>query len=94
MNKNQVATAAAARSGESIEAAKRVINAALQIMSEALQRGENVTLTNFGSLTPYERAAFQGTHPRHGHSIDVPGRRSVRFKASKKLKADMNKESE
>jgi len=45
------------------KAAKQVVDAALAVISEALQRGEKVTLTGFGTFELRQRQARMGINP-------------------------------
>lgn len=56
------------------------------IIAEALENGEKVQLTNFGTLTKYERAERKGRNPQTGEEIHIPAKPAVRFKAGKELK--------
>ncbi|MDE1976865.1 MAG: HU family DNA-binding protein [Elusimicrobia bacterium] len=51
----------------------------------ALNRGEKVVISNFGTFRVKERRERQGRNPRTGKAVSVPPRRGVRFKASRNL---------
>ncbi len=70
--------------GTKTEAAQAV-EATFDTIRAALQRGEKVVISNFGTFRVKERRERQGRNPRTGKSVSVPPRRGVRFKASRNL---------
>ncbi len=51
----------------------------------ALNRGEKVVISNFGTFRVKSRQPRTGRNPKTGAQVSVPARRGVRFKASKNL---------
>ncbi|HVA67526.1 MAG TPA: HU family DNA-binding protein [Elusimicrobiota bacterium] len=70
--------------GTKTEAAQAV-EATFEAIRSALNRGEKVVISNFGTFRVKERRERQGRNPRTGKSVSVPSRRGVRFKASRNL---------
>ncbi|MHB2025838.1 MAG: HU family DNA-binding protein [Elusimicrobiota bacterium] len=84
MNRLDIIKNVAKVMGTRTEAAMAV-EAAFESISEALNRGEKVVISNFGTFRVKERRERRGRNPRTGTSVSVPPRRGVRFKASHNL---------
>jgi nucleoid DNA-binding protein len=69
---------------------EQVVKALLGLMAEELARGEAVKLTDFGTFSVKERKGRNGTNPKTGAAIKIPAKKTVTFKLSKKLKAELN----
>jgi DNA-binding protein HU-beta len=59
------------------------------LMSEALAKGDKISVPNFGSFHVSERPARQGRNPATGATIKIAASKSVRFKPSKNLKEQL-----
>lgn len=67
--------------------AEKFINAYNDCIREALLNEEDVKLTGFGTFSVQEKAATTARNPRNPkETIEVPARKVVKFKISKKLK--------
>lgn len=90
MNKKDLVDAIAAGTGQK----KQDINAffdELEIVSaRELANGGEVTLPGIGKIYPVTRSARTGRNPRTGEPVDVPALISVKFKACKSLKTELN----
>lgn len=65
----------------------RVMQAFEEVVIEALRRGEEVSLTGFGSWLAKFRSARGGVNPRNpAERINVPAVTVPKFKAGKRLK--------
>ncbi len=84
MNRLDVIKDVAKILGTRTEAANAV-EATFEAIRTALNRGEKVVISNFGTFRVKERRERQGRNPRTGKSVSVPPRRGVRFKASRNL---------
>lgn len=65
---------------------ERFLDATVASLIEALQNGESVSFTGFGSFKVVERAARKGRNPRTGKEIDIPASKAVKFTVGKQLK--------
>ena len=65
---------------------ERVLNAALDAITAALEKGEKVQLSGFGTFEIKEREARVGRNPHTKESIEIPATTVPVFKASKVLK--------
>ena len=70
--------------------AAEYINILTNIISDALQSGRKVTISDFGTFNLSERTAFQGYDPRNEKRIQVPRRVIPVFRAGKQLKNSLN----
>ena len=91
MNKTDLITAAAEKSGISKKDAERVVNALLDTVTASLVKGEKVQLSGFGIFEVKEREARVGRNPRTKESIQIPATKTPAFKASKTLKDEVAK---
>lgn len=65
--------------------ATKALNAFLDVVMDALKKGEKVTLVGFGTLSVAERAARTGINPATRETIEIPARKVVKFKPSTEL---------
>lgn len=62
-----------------------IVSEIFEIIEEALQKGEKVQISGFGTFLVKFRKGKVGRNPKTGESIPVPDRRVIVFKPSKKL---------
>lgn len=86
MNKTELIAVAAEKTGMTKKDADRLINAAVELITESLVRGEKVQLSGFGSFEVKAREARIGRNPHTKEAIEIPATRQPVFKASKALK--------
>ena len=86
MNKTDLITAAAEKSGLSKKDAERVVNALLDTLTTSLAKGEKVQISGFGIFEAKEREARVGRNPRTKEPVQIPATRTPTFKPSKLLK--------
>lgn len=86
MNKSELIDAVARQADISKAAAARAIDATVDSVTEALQRGDQVTLVGFGTFSVRERAARTGRNPRTGQTIQINATKVPGFKPGKALK--------
>jgi DNA-binding protein HU-beta len=85
MNKTELIAAMAEKAGISKVDAGKALNAYVDVMKEQLNKGEKITLVGFGTFGVAERPARVGRNPRTGASINIPAKKSVKFKPGKGL---------
>jgi DNA-binding protein HU-beta len=90
MNKSQLAEAAAERAGLSKGDATKALDAVLDTIQSALQSGEKVSLTGFGTFEVRDRAARTARNPQTGAEMQVAASRAPAFKAGKGFKDAVN----
>lgn len=66
--------------------AQRAINDLVEAITVELRDQGGFTLPSFGTFTVSDTKARQAVNPRTGQPVEVPERRTVRFKASPRLK--------
>ena len=91
MNKSELITQTVAQTGLSRKDAQLLVNAALETISAALEAGEPVQITGFGTLQIRERGAKMGRNPVTGEAIPIPPTKIPVFTPSKGLKDRINK---
>jgi DNA-binding protein HU-beta len=71
--------------------AERFMDAYMESVKEALLKEEEVKLVGFGTFSVQEKAATTARNPRNPkETIEVPAKKVVKFKLSKKLKELFN----
>lgn len=91
MNKAELISAIALRTGSSKKAAEESLNAFVDVTSTALKKGDKVTLIGFGTFEVRKRAARKGRNPQTGAEMKIPASKAPAFKAGKALKDKVNK---
>lgn len=86
MNKASIAEDVAAKTGGSKAEAERVVSGIFDGITDALKRGEEVSIAGFGIFSVRDRAARQARNPRTGEIIQVAATKVPKFRASKTLK--------
>lgn len=71
--------------------ARLAIDLCFNLIQKALLEGQEVNITNFGVFTPKKRQSRDGTHPKKHTRITIAESRSVSFRLSKALKAELNR---
>ena len=90
MNKSQLAEAAADRAGLSKGDMTKALDALLDSIQSALQSGEKVALTGFGTFEVRDRAARTARNPQTGAEMQVAASKAPAFKAGKGFKDAVN----
>jgi DNA-binding protein HU-beta len=90
MTKSEFVDQVANRSGLGKKEATAAVDAVLETIQEALERGSDVTFSGFGKFSVAERGARQGVHPRTGAPIEIAASRVPRFTAGSGLKKAVN----
>lgn len=85
MNKSELIATIAESGGMTKVRAGEALDKVLAYMAEAMENGERVTISGFGSFRVVERAAQKGRNPQTGDSIIIPAHNVVKFKPGKNL---------
>ena len=91
MNKTELITACAESTGLTKKDTERVLNAAIDAITDALVKGEKVQISGFGIFETKDREARIGRNPHTKETIEIPATRVPSFKASKALKDSVAK---
>ncbi len=72
------------------EAAEKALKGILAAITEALKKGDTVTLVGFGTFSVSKREPREGRNPKTGAPIKIPAKKLARFKAGSKLSETVN----
>jgi DNA-binding protein HU-beta len=70
--------------------AERAVNTMFEDIESALQKGDKVNISGFGTFAVSARKARSGRNPKTGETIEIPASKSAKFKAGKSLKDKLN----
>ena len=91
MNKAELVSAVAEKTGMSKKDSEKAVNAAFDTITEALAVGDKVQLVGFGAFEVKERGARIGRNPKTKEEIEIPASRVASFKVGKALKEAVTK---
>ena len=86
MNKTEFVEAIAKTAGLTKADAARAVEAAIEVVTKALKKGETVQITGFGTFAVAKRAARKGRNPATGKEIKIAASKAPKFKAGAVLK--------
>jgi len=86
MNKGEFVEELAEKTGFTKKDSKKALDETLDIITEALEEGDEVMFTGFGKFEPRARKATERINPQTGEMIDVPAKVVPKFKAGKTLR--------
>lgn len=94
MNKSELVDALADRTGMTKADASRAVDALFStddgVLAEALNKGDRVQITGFGTFEAKHRKARTGRNPRTGETIQIAASKTPSFRAGKGLKDAIN----
>lgn len=90
MNKAELIEEIAAEADLPKASAARALDAVIDGITDALKKGEQVSLVGFGTFLVKHRNARTGRNPRSGDPIAIPASNVPSFKAGKALKDAVN----
>lgn len=67
-------------------AAGKALDALIDSVLDAAQKGDRVTLVGFGTFSSAKRKARTGRNPQTGEELKIPAKKVLKFKASPTLK--------
>lgn len=86
MNKNELITRIAKKSGMTKKDVETVVNQFLDEITLALEAGEKVQLIGFGTFETRKRSGRTGRNPQTGAAIEIPESIVPAFRAGSRLK--------
>ena len=86
MTKSEFVDQVANRASLDKKQASDAVDAVLETIQEALERGSDVTFSGFGKFSVAERGARQGVHPRTGEPMQIKATSQPKFRPGKVLK--------
>lgn len=93
MNRKELISALAGKTGCSKADAERNVMALIDIISGTLETGGKITLSGFGVFEVRERAARNGRNPKTGQTLKISASRVPAFRPGTTFKVAMNSSS-
>jgi DNA-binding protein HU-beta len=90
MNKSEFVDAIAKAADFTKADAAKAVDAMVEVVTETLKAGDQITLVGFGSFQVKTREARTGRNPRTGEAIQIKASNIPSFKAGKALKDAVN----
>ncbi len=90
MNKAELIEAMAEAADISKAAAGRALDGMVDAITDAMKKGDTLSLVGFGTFSVKERAAREGRNPQTGETITIKASKIPSFKAGKALKDAVN----
>jgi len=90
MNKSELIDAIAEEAGLSKADSTRAFDAVIQVVTNAMKGGDQVSIVGFGSFLVRERSARTGRNPQTGAEIQIKAAKVPAFKPGKALKEAVN----
>lgn len=91
MTKAELIDYVAKKSGLTKADSEKALNAFTGGITDALKKGDKITLVGFGTFNTAKRAARKGRNPQTGKEIKIKASTVVKFKVGKALKESVNK---
>lgn len=86
MKKQDFIKAVAAKAGLSQDAVTKALGSMIEVITQSLQKGDEVNITGFGAWKVSHRAARNGVNPKTGEKIQIAAMKTPVFRAGKTLK--------
>ncbi|MBI2097087.1 MAG: HU family DNA-binding protein [Candidatus Sungbacteria bacterium] len=86
MNKADLADAVHAKLQGTKKAAEEAVDTVFESITSSLAKGQEVSVSGFGTFVVKKRAARQGVNPRTGEKIQIKATTTPKFRAGKNLK--------
>lgn len=86
MNKTELVTSIAKKTGLSKKDSESAVNAFINSVVESLSGGDKVQLVGFGTFEVRHRSERQGRDPRTNSPITIPASKAPAFKVGKAFK--------
>ncbi len=90
MNKSELVSSIAEKSGLSKSDAKKALDATVEAIADALKAGDKVALVGFGTFAVAERPERQGINPATKETITIAAKKVAKFKAGADLDSAIN----
>ncbi len=86
MNKTDLIKSISDSTGVKNTEATRLVDAVFDTITGCLRRGEQVSISGFGTFVAKTRAAREGRNPSTGQAIHIPSRTTAAFKPATSMK--------
>ena len=90
VNKSDLVDLVAEQAHLSKKDARAALDSCFGLIIEALLRGEEVNITNFGVFEPKVRKTRKGTHPKKHTPLTIKEANTIAFRVAKELKGKIN----
>lgn len=90
MTKADLIDAVANRAELPRQKSEEIVNGVFDDIISALQKGDKVNISGFGSFSVTQRKARTGRNPKTGEAIQIASSRAAKFKAGKTLKESLS----
>ena len=90
MNKKEIISEIAEKTGLAQKDAHAFLDGFVEVVKEAIGKGEDVSIVDFGQFCVAERAARRARDFRTGKEMVVPAMKAVKLKPGKSLKEVAN----
>ncbi len=91
MNKSELTQQLAESMQLSVREAASIVNTIIEMMTEALAKGESIEIRGFGSFVVKSYDTYTGRNPKTGEQITVQPKKLPFFKVGKDLREQVNK---
>ena len=91
MNKAELIEAIASKTELTKTDVDKVVSSLIDVITDALAKGDKVSLKGFGNFEVRQREARMGRNPKTGETMEIAASKAPAFKASTALKKDVNK---
>lgn len=85
MNKVELISAIAEKSGMTKVDAKKALEAMVDVAKAEMKNDGKIALVGFGTLAVSKRPARKGHNPKTGENIEIPAKKVVKFKPAADL---------
>ena len=93
MNKSELTQQLAESMHLSVREAASIVNTIIDMMTEALAKGESIEIRGFGSFVVKEYDTYTGRNPKTGEQITVQPKKLPFFKVGKDLREQVNRDN-
>ena len=90
MNKSELIDAIASAADISKAKAALAVDGMTSAVTQALSKGDQVTLVGFGTFSVRDRAARTGRNPKTGEPVHLEGKNVPHFKPGKEMRERVN----
>lgn len=90
MNRQELISAVAAKSGVTKADTDKVLKAVLEVVTETVAAGDKVQLVGFGTFERVERGEREGRNPRTGEVVKIAACKAPKFTAGAAFKDAVN----
>lgn len=90
VNKSDLVSMVAEKAHLTKRDARVALDSCFELIIEALLKGEEVNITNFGVFEVKTRKSREGTHPKHHTPLIIEEANTISFRVAKELKGKIN----